>query len=109
MADIQHYFSSQSKTARFFNSWDLLALIIIFAILILLSHGASQMAIPYKIGKPIAISLDPVNLPLYSIRTVLRMFIGLFFSLLFTFTIGTWAAKSRRAEQLIIPAIDILQ
>lgn len=37
------------------------------------------------------------------------MFIALFFSLLFTFTVGLWAAKNRRAEQIIIPAIDILQ
>src|SRR6185312_5424181 len=31
------------------------------------------------------------------------------FSLLFTFTIATWAAKSQRAGQIIIPCIDILQ
>ena len=30
-------------------------------------------------------------------------------SLLFTFVFGTWAAKSRRAERIIIPLIDILQ
>nr|WP_256478897.1 ABC transporter permease subunit [Legionella sp. 27cVA30] len=67
------------------------------------------MATPYEIGKPLPISLDPAKLPFYALRTVLRMFIALIFSLFFTFVIGTLAAKSRRAEQLIIPAIDILQ
>ncbi len=42
-------------------------------------------------------------------RTVLRLFIALFFSILFTFIVGAFAAKNRRAEQVIIPAIDILQ
>ena len=37
------------------------------------------------------------------------MLIALCFSLLFTFTFATWAAKSRRAEQIIIPMIDVLQ
>ena len=37
------------------------------------------------------------------------MLIALIFSLLFTFTFATWAAKSRRAARIIIPMIDILQ
>ena len=55
------------------------------------------------------ISLNPAILPFYALRTVLRMFIALIFSILFTFIVGTLAAKNRRAEQVIIPAIDILQ
>ncbi len=55
------------------------------------------------------ISLDPHELPFYAARTVVRMLIALFFSLLFTFTFATWAAKSRRAEKIIIPIIDVLQ
>ena len=37
------------------------------------------------------------------------MFIALGFSLIFTFIFGTWAAKSRQAERIIIPMVDILQ
>ena len=69
----------------------------------------TQMAAPFDIGAPIEISLSPWVLPGYAIRTVSRMFIGLACSLLFTFLIGTWAAKSRRAERVIIPFIDIMQ
>nr|WP_302473949.1 ABC transporter permease subunit [Legionella sp. PL877] len=67
------------------------------------------MAGPYQLGEPLPISLDPAMLPFYALRTVLRMFIALTFSILFTFIVGAMAAKYRRAEQIIIPAIDILQ
>ena len=37
------------------------------------------------------------------------MFAALFFSFIFTFTYATLAAKSRRAEMVLIPVLDILQ
>lgn len=91
------------------NSWDAVAFCVFFGIVILLAYGAQQMAVPYQLGQAIPISLSPKYLPYYALRTVLRMFIGLFFALLFTFIFGTWAGKSKRAERIIIPAIDILQ
>lgn len=109
MADKRYYNLVHKETSRFINKWDVLALLLIFAILCLFAWGGKQMSTPYRLGEPLAISLDPHVLPMYAIRTVLRMGIGLIFSLLFTFTIGTWAAKSYRAGQVIIPTIDVLQ
>ena len=91
------------------NYWDLIALCLIFGLLILLGWTAAQMTVPYNVGQQLTISLKPKMLPVYALRTVLRMFIALFCSLLFTFVFGTWAAKSKRAERIIIPLIDILQ
>ncbi|WP_458687525.1 ABC transporter permease [Nocardia tengchongensis] len=54
-------------------------------------------------------STDPANLPYYAARTTLRMFIGLVASILFTLIVGQWAARSRRAEKVFIPALDVLQ
>ena len=54
-------------------------------------------------------SLDPRNLPEYAARTTLRMLLALVLSLVFTFTYATLAAKSRRAERLLVPLLDILQ
>ena len=54
-------------------------------------------------------SLDPRNLPEYAARTTLRMFIAMVLSLIFTFTYATLAAKSKQAEKLLIPLLDILQ
>src|SRR5262249_42651465 len=41
--------------------------------------------------------------------TTMRMFAALAASLIFTFVVATLAAKSRKAELVIIPALDILQ
>lgn len=109
MYNNRFYFANPDKVGRFINRWDLLLLILIFFLLFFLGWASSQMVTPYQLGDQIPISLAPANLPFYALRTVLRLFIALFFSILFTFTIGAFAAKSRRAEQVIIPAIDILQ
>lgn len=109
MRNSRFYFANPDRIGRFVNRWDMLLLILIFAVLFFFGWAGSQMAIPYQLGEPISISLAPSNLPFYALRTVLRMFIALFFSILFTFTVGLLAAKNRRAEQVIIPAIDILQ
>ncbi len=55
------------------------------------------------------ISLDPANLPYYAGRSTLRMFIALGASLIFTLVYGYVAAKSRRAERVLIPVLDVLQ
>lgn len=91
------------------NPWDFIALVIIFAILVVLSWAGLQMVAPYKVGEYLPISLSPANLFNYSVRTVLRMILALGISIIFTFAVGAWAAKSKRAEAIIIPMIDVLQ
>ena len=49
------------------------------------------------------VSLDPRNLPNYAARSTLRMFIALIFSTLFTFVYGYAAARSQRAERVLVP------
>jgi NitT/TauT family transport system permease protein len=56
-----------------------------------------------------SVSLDPRNLPNYAARSTLRMFIALGLSTLFTFVYGYAAARSRRAERVLVPMLDILQ
>jgi NitT/TauT family transport system permease protein len=55
------------------------------------------------------IKLDPVNLPNYAARSTLRMFVALGFSLVFSLVYGYVAAKSRLAERLLVPLLDVLQ
>ncbi|MFU8797746.1 MAG: ABC transporter permease [Gammaproteobacteria bacterium] len=91
------------------NYWDLIAIVLVLALIVAITSAARQMSAPFELGQSIEISLDPANLPAYTVQTLLRMSIALIFSLLFTFIFATWAAKSPRAEKLIIPLIDILQ
>jgi len=58
---------------------------------------------------PSAVSTDPANLPYYAVRSLLRMFIALILSVMFTFVYATAAARLRRTEKVLIPLLDILQ
>ena len=91
------------------NFWDIVAWIFMIAILCAIAWGASRMSLPYHLGQKIPISLDPANLPIYALQTVLRMFIALIISFIFTLIVGALAAKYKTCEMIIIPLIDILQ
>ena len=56
-----------------------------------------------------SLNLSPVNLPYYAARSLLRMFIALFFSYAFSLVYAYVAARSLRARRVMIPALDILQ
>jgi NitT/TauT family transport system permease protein len=58
---------------------------------------------------PSRVSTDPRNLPYYAARSLLRMFIALIASVIFTFIYATAAARLRRAEKVLLPVLDILQ
>ena len=68
-----------------------------------------QMGAHYEVGESLPISLDPWRLPEYALRTVLRMAASLVVSLAFSFPYAALAAKSRQAEKILIPVLDILQ
>ncbi len=103
------YFHNNNNLKRIFNRSDLVVLVLTIAILFFLSYTGGKMIKPYAIGEPLPISLTPWKLPEYALRTVLRMFIALGISIIFTFIVGTLAAKNKRAEQIIIPSLDVLQ
>ena len=67
------------------------------------------MLAPFPAAQQPDISLSPGVLPNYALRTTMRMLAALVASLVFTFTYGTLAAKSRRAEMVLIPLLDVLQ
>ncbi|MGH6985558.1 MAG: ABC transporter permease [Caulobacteraceae bacterium] len=91
------------------NRFDLIALALIGAAAILVVHGAREMNLPIAALHGESVSLDPARLPEYALRTTLRMFAAIFASLVFTFTVATAAAKSRKAGLVIVPMLDILQ
>src|SRR5690242_14162574 len=91
------------------NFWDLIALPLVLGTIILISWASQQMNAPYQAGAALPISLDPRHLPAYGLRTVLRMALALAASLGFSLAYAALAAKSRRAEKLLIPVLDILQ
>jgi NitT/TauT family transport system permease protein len=91
------------------NQWDLLAFAVILAVLTAIAKSYHGLSAPLPAANASPVSLDYWQLPYYAFRTVLRMFAALVASLIFTFTYATLAAKSRRAEMVMIPILDILQ
>jgi NitT/TauT family transport system permease protein len=110
-----HNRSSQSDAAALArgriapNIYDLIAFAMLAALVMLLARGAADMRAPADLLSTSPVTLDIGNLPEYALRTTLRMFAAIIVSLIFTFVVATLAAKSRRAEMVIIPALDILQ
>src|SRR5882762_4561098 len=75
--------------------------------LVELSHG---LTVPFNpAAGPSSVSTDPAELPYYAARSLLRMFVALVISVLFTFVYATAAARLRRAEKILLPILDILQ
>lgn len=94
---------------RALTIWDLVAVVLVLGTLVLLAQAGRELMQPLpEVGMGV-IDLYPSALPEYAIRTSLRMLAAMVLSLIFTFAYATWAAKSRRAEKVLIPLLDILQ
>jgi NitT/TauT family transport system permease protein len=94
---------------RLFSRWDVLALLLVLGLLLFLAEASRHLFEPLAELQKQPPSLEPRYLPEYAARTTLRMLIAMVLSLIFTFTYATLAAKSKRAERLLVPLLDILQ
>jgi NitT/TauT family transport system permease protein len=91
-------------------SWaDVVAFVALAALAVAVLRGAHEMEAPLSALQVRPATLDPARLPEYALLTTMRMFAALGASLAFTFVVATAAAKSRKAEMVIVPALDILQ
>ena len=91
------------------NRWDWMLLPLVLALLVLFAYGGQQMARPYNLGDTLPLSLDPLNLPYYLLRTTLRMFIALAASVVFSCVFAVLTTRYRVAEKALVPLLDILQ
>jgi NitT/TauT family transport system permease protein len=91
------------------NIWDAVAFILVIGVMVLIVYGGEQTTAPLSSLEIAPVSLDPTNLPVYALRTTMRMLLAFVCSIIFTFIYATLAAKSRRAEMVLIPLLDILQ
>ena len=91
------------------NQWDAIALALILGAFVLVVHGGRGMVVPLPASGAPPVVLDYAYLPYYALRTTMRMFAAMAASLLFTLAYATLAAKSRRAETVLVPLLDVLQ
>jgi NitT/TauT family transport system permease protein len=82
----------------------------IVALLYVVVRLGQSLSVNFTPGRtPVVISTDISNVPYYAARSLLRMFIALGLSTVFTLVYGTAAARLRRAEKVLVPVLDILQ
>ena len=95
---------SAQATAR---AIDLLLLAVLAASIAGIVALAEEWGAPLREAVPI--DLSPSALPAYTLLSLSRGLAAYVLSLAFTLVVGTLAARSRRAERLLIPLLDIGQ
>jgi NitT/TauT family transport system permease protein len=103
------YAPSRAALYRPFSPIDVVVLVAVLVLLyaaLRVGTGATASFSPAALEH---VSTDPARLPYDAARSLLRMFIALLFSFVFTLLYGYAAARSRRAEKMLVPILDILQ
>jgi len=106
MDRLMRLFNSERKQAQAFTWGDL---IVVFAIVTVLYMGVRLAWDAPPVVRAKEISLAPAALPWYTALSVGRMTAAYILSMLFTLIYGRLAAYHRRAEQVLMPLLDVLQ
>lgn len=99
----------QTQQTRRFGWVDILVIVLSFGLLYFLLTLGSGMKASFIPEQATEISLNPMQLPYYAGRSLLRMFLAYGLSLVFTFVYGRIAAYNKRASIVMVPLLDILQ
>ena len=81
----------------------------VFLLLYAVVRVGASAHVPFRPSQAATIGTSPSRLPSYAARSLLRMFIALFFAYASSLSYAYAAARSRRARRVLIPALDILQ
>ena len=99
-------FRTEQPFGRGFSTGDV---VVLMGIAVLIYAGVRlALQAPETVSGP-TISLAPRVLPYYALRSVGRMAAAYLLSLAFTLVYGRLAAYNRRAEQVLMPLLDVLQ
>ncbi|MGD0607131.1 MAG: ABC transporter permease subunit [Streptosporangiaceae bacterium] len=103
-------FPSRDTLRRFrFRPVDALVGTGVFLLLYAVVRVGASAHVPYYPSHAAPFDTSPSRLPYYAARSLLRMFVALFFAYAFSLSYALAAARSRRARRILIPALDILQ
>ena len=84
----------------------LVAVLVLLYAILRVGHGTTAS---FSSAQLEHVSTSPARLPYDAARSLLRMFVALALSYAFTLVYGYAAARSRRAEKILVPILDILQ
>ncbi len=90
----------------FIDTVVLVAVLVLLYLVIRVGTGATASLNPSGLQH---VSTSASQLPYDAARSLLRMFVALILSFVFTLVYGYAAARSRRAEKILVPILDVLQ
>jgi NitT/TauT family transport system permease protein len=88
---------------------NIIAIVFVGSGIIFFGWGGDNSDIPIEEFNSQTIDLRFVDLIYYGFRTLFRLIIGIIFSIIFSICYAALAAKSKKAEQILIPLLDVLQ
>ncbi len=88
---------------------NIIAIVFVGSALVFFGWGGGNSGVSIEEFNLSEISLTFGNLIYYGFRTLFRLIIGIIFSIIFSICYATLAAKNKRAEQILIPLLDVLQ
>jgi NitT/TauT family transport system permease protein len=103
------YSGSLGSGVRRITAADVAVFLGIFVVLYVVVAVGRDTTLAYTPTGVAEIDTSASRLPYYAARSLLRMFVALGASYTFALAYGYVAARSRRAEKVMIPALDILQ
>jgi NitT/TauT family transport system permease protein len=109
MSPLRSYMPGRPSLRRPISLLDAFVLVAVLVLLYVVLRVGSSTTASFNPQRLKHVSTAPGQLPYDAARSLLRMFIALFFSMVFTITYGYAAAYSRRAEKILVPILDILQ
>jgi NitT/TauT family transport system permease protein len=101
--------SSPSTRRPSFGMADVAVTLGVLTLLAVIAKVGAGAFVPFTAKIMPHVDLDPRNLPYYAARSTLRMFVALAWSTIFSLIYGYVAARSRHAERILVPLLDILQ
>ncbi len=104
------YFSRKDLINNPPNCWDYIGIVGLFALFFNFAWFVHSLFESVNFTEQMqTIDMNPMLLPIYAFKSLTRMLIAMLISLTLTFSIGTFAAKNKVAEKIIVPLVDILQ
>jgi len=89
---------------------DIAIALVITAIFYVIGRLNHSLSVDVTAGSsPSSLPTGISHVPFYAAASLLRMFVALAISTIFTFIYGTAAARLRRAEKLLVAGLDVLQ
>ena len=98
------------KSAHKVNVNDVFAIGFIIILVWLYMYGWEGMHQQFQNSSAIApVALDPSNLPYYTLRSVMRLVIGMVASFIFALVTGYACAKNKHAARVLLPLINFME